>query len=264
MRVVNVQLREQAEATIKDTVATMSIDDVLSDKQPIIQELTTRLKGVTEGGEDDEGLGLRIVTVQIKEAVISSARLWSSLQRPFRAERAKTARLAELGHESEVTRTEAQEQKRAAMLNIDKEAEISLHTDQASAESFDRQEQERARRAVLEAKLLADSVAHERTKLATEAEIDRLKLENHLLLEKLKGDAAAVEARREIELSGLRQKVENDLSEARIKAQLIRALPKVAESMPKANEVKAITLGGSDTERLVASVKSLVDGFSSN
>src|SRR5688572_14750524 len=33
MRVVNVQLREQAEAAIKDKVATMSIDAVLSDKQ---------------------------------------------------------------------------------------------------------------------------------------------------------------------------------------------------------------------------------------
>src|SRR6185503_12813553 len=39
MRVVNVQLREQAEAAIKDTVATMGIEDVLSDKQPIIKEL---------------------------------------------------------------------------------------------------------------------------------------------------------------------------------------------------------------------------------
>src|ERR1044071_9307485 len=75
MRVVNVQLREQAEAAIKDKVATMGIDEVLSDKQPIIQELTARLRSVAEGegeGEGDTGLGLRIVTVQIKEAVVSS------------------------------------------------------------------------------------------------------------------------------------------------------------------------------------------------
>ncbi|HEV7554024.1 MAG TPA: SPFH domain-containing protein, partial [Kofleriaceae bacterium] len=77
MRVVNVQLREQAEAAIKDKVATMGIDEVLSDKQPIIEELTARLRGVAEGsGNADEGLGLRIVTVQIKEAVVSSSRLW--------------------------------------------------------------------------------------------------------------------------------------------------------------------------------------------
>jgi flotillin len=69
MKVVTVQLREQAEAAIKDKVTTMHIDDVLSDKQPIIQELTARLRKVAEGEGEDSGLGLRIVTVQIKEAI---------------------------------------------------------------------------------------------------------------------------------------------------------------------------------------------------
>ena len=40
MRLVNLQLREQAEAAIKDKVATMSVHEVLSDRQPIIEELT--------------------------------------------------------------------------------------------------------------------------------------------------------------------------------------------------------------------------------
>ena len=73
MRIVNVQLREQAEAAIKDKVATMAIDDILSDKQPIIEELTARLRAVAEGA------GLRIITVQIKEAVVSSRAVWESL-----------------------------------------------------------------------------------------------------------------------------------------------------------------------------------------
>src|SRR5205085_2868524 len=97
MRIVNVQLREQAEAVIKDKVATMSIDQVLTDKLPIIEELTQRLRLLAEGtstGRDTSGLGLKIVTVQIKEAVVSSARLWENLQKPFRAEREKLARLA--------------------------------------------------------------------------------------------------------------------------------------------------------------------------
>ncbi|WP_405494100.1 SPFH domain-containing protein [Nocardia sp. NBC_00511] len=75
MRLVNVQLREQAEAAIKDKVSTMAVRDVLSDKQPIIEELTARLRTVAEGSDDarnDRGLGLNIVTVQIKEAVVSS------------------------------------------------------------------------------------------------------------------------------------------------------------------------------------------------
>src|SRR5688500_17026813 len=61
MRVVNLQLREQAEAAIKDKVSTMGVRDVLSDKQPIIEELTARLRSVAEGEDNgDQGLGLRI------------------------------------------------------------------------------------------------------------------------------------------------------------------------------------------------------------
>src|SRR5688572_5157711 len=56
MRLVNIQLREQAEAAIKDVVATMGIDSVLSDKQPIIKELTARLRHVAEGDGEDKGL----------------------------------------------------------------------------------------------------------------------------------------------------------------------------------------------------------------
>ena len=47
--------------------------------------------------DSDTGLGLRIVTVQIKEAVVTSARLWENLQKPFRSEQGQLARLAELG-----------------------------------------------------------------------------------------------------------------------------------------------------------------------
>src|SRR6185312_15086292 len=104
MRLVNLQLREQAEAAIKDKVATMGVRDVLSDKQPIIEELTARLRAVAEGEDNsDQGLGLRIVTVQIKEAVVSSSRLWENLQKPYRAEQARVARLAELQTEDAIS-----------------------------------------------------------------------------------------------------------------------------------------------------------------
>ena len=107
MRMVNVQLREQAEAAIKDKVATMGIDEVLSDKQPIIEELTPACAAWPRAAaSSDQGLGLRIVTVQIKEAVVSSARLWENLQKPFRAERERVARLAELGAEEAIARRE--------------------------------------------------------------------------------------------------------------------------------------------------------------
>lgn len=94
MRIVNIQLREQAEADIKNKVATMPIDAIPSDKEPIIEELTTRLRGVAESreGEASSELGLKIVTVQIKEAVVSSTRLWENLQKLSRARREQLAR----------------------------------------------------------------------------------------------------------------------------------------------------------------------------
>ncbi|MEE8442012.1 MAG: SPFH domain-containing protein, partial [Spirochaetia bacterium] len=49
LSIVNAQLREQAEAAIKDKIATMSVEEVLTDKAPIIEELTLRLREVTEG-----------------------------------------------------------------------------------------------------------------------------------------------------------------------------------------------------------------------
>ena len=112
--IVNAQLREQAEAAIKDKIATMSVEEVLTDKEPIIEELTTRLKAVAEGrkqGEStdstvNEGLGIKIVTVQIKEALVSSQRLWEDLQAPFRYEKEKEARISYLVMQDDIRQKE--------------------------------------------------------------------------------------------------------------------------------------------------------------
>lgn len=147
MRVVNVQLREQAEAAIKDKVATMGIDDVLSDKQPIIEELTARLRHVAEGeGGTDKGLGLRIVTVQIKEAVVSSPRLWENLQKPFRAERGRVARLAELEADSVIQSRELEHRNRVETAELESESKLNqLRADQ-DALAFNRENAETVRR----------------------------------------------------------------------------------------------------------------------
>ncbi|HEX7838673.1 MAG TPA: SPFH domain-containing protein, partial [Kofleriaceae bacterium] len=153
MRVVNVQLREQAEAAIKDKVATMGIDEVLSDKQPIIQELTARLRSVAEGegegegeGGSDTGLGLRIVTVQIKEAVVSSRRVWENLQKPFRAERARIARLAELEAETAIAARERVAEREQKTAELEADAEIARLRARTEAETYDRESAEAARR----------------------------------------------------------------------------------------------------------------------
>jgi flotillin len=247
MRVVNVQLREQAEAAIKDTVSTMSIEDVLSDKQPIIKELTTRLRHVAEGDGQDTGLGLRIVTVQIKEAVVASPRVWEMLQRPFRAERSKEARLAELTHEAVVQIREAEAEKSTAAQRIATEADVARLQAEAAAATFDREQSERARRAQVEAETLTQAIAHEKEKLEKEAALSRLRLEQRLTEEGMSLEAQNRQAEREIALEAARRKIDNDLSASALQMKLIEHLPTIAEKMPHPKELKSFQIGGADS-----------------
>lgn len=244
MKVVNVQLREQAEATIKDTVATMSIDDVLADKQPIIEELTRRLRTVAEGGEAGDGLGLRIVTVQIKEAVVSSARLWNDLQGPFRAERRRMARLAELDNEGEIRAREDRAERERAELEIEREAAIARRRGEAEASAFDRRVQEEARRAEVEAETATQRAAQQRTILEQEATIERLKTQLALELERLHFDAKVTRDERELELAAKRQAIDNDISTEQLQARLLGTLPALAQAMPVPAEVRNLNLSG--------------------
>ncbi|MGK0290793.1 MAG: flotillin [bacterium] len=116
--IVNAQLREQAEAAIKDKISTMTVEDVLTDKAPVIEELTARLKGVAEGRKQDEegqatheGLGIKIVTVQIREAIVSSQKLWEDLQAPFRHDQDKAAQVSYLQMQDELRKTELETKK---------------------------------------------------------------------------------------------------------------------------------------------------------
>ncbi|HEY3871527.1 MAG TPA: SPFH domain-containing protein [Actinocrinis sp.] len=147
MRLVNIQLREQAEAAIKDKVATMAVRDVLSDKQPIIEELTSRLRAVAEGEHDsDQGLGLRIVTVQIKEAVVSSGALWENLQKPYRSEQQRIARLAELEANQAVSEQELAAGRLTETRRLENERQLAELRDQNAAVLFDREAAEALRR----------------------------------------------------------------------------------------------------------------------
>lgn len=238
MRIVSTQLQEQAEATIKDTVATMSIDDVLSDKQPIISELTRRLREVTEGGDGQEGLGLGIVTVQIKEAVVSSASLWETLQRPFRAERSKDARLAELENQTIVQEREAA----------------------TEAAIFDREEKEKLRRVKIEAENIEEALASEQSKIEKEAELESKRLQAQLKHKDLEHAAAQRYQEQEIKLDEKRQKVANDLSDECLRKQLIDALPEIVERMPKPDELRNISINGDDSMgALVAGITQIVE-----
>ncbi len=244
MSVVNTQLREQAEAVIKDTVSTMTLESVLADRQPIIRELTDRLRAIMEGEDGGEGLGLRIVTVQIKEAVVSSASLWENLQRPFRAERRKEARLAELEQEVKVREREMAERTAARVLEIDTEAEIAHRNARADAATFDRQQAETSRRARVEADALAEALEHEMGKAAKRAELERVTLGHQIEAESLRFDAINQRALAEIETDAARRKVANDVSVEFIKQRLIEILPSIAERLPRPSEMKSISING--------------------
>jgi flotillin len=222
MRIVNVQLREQSEASIKDKVATMSIDEVLADKRPIIEELTARLRSVAEGQ------GLKIVQVQIKEAVISSTRLWENLQKPFREEQARKARMAELDRERAVhnreieVQTEAERAKITAQSDTEKlrrTQEVELAKSRAELEDA----RVKAETAQIEAqRKLDDAKATSRIASLTR-EVERQKLEHEALLARARGDLA---------LEAERRKVENDVTPGRIEEILVRQLPTLIEKMP--------------------------------
>lgn len=126
--IVNAQLREQAEAAIKDKIATMGVEEVLTDKAPIIKELTTRLIGVTEGKHGPEGesrgLGIKITTVQIREAIVSSNSLWTDLQSPFRNEQNRKAQISHLEMQNRIKEKEFESREFIESRKAESELEI--------------------------------------------------------------------------------------------------------------------------------------------
>jgi len=188
--IVNAQLREQAEAAIKDKIATMSVEDVLTDKEPIIAELTARLKAVAEGrGQDgDEGLGIKIVTVQIKEALVSSQRLWEHLQAPFRYEQEKTARISSLLAQDEIRVRELQNRQLAETSEAETMVEIARITQTKQTEAqelrlgqeglrFTREQQTAREKLQLE---LETSLARQTAEQRLSAEVARIAQETTL------------------------------------------------------------------------------------
>jgi regulator of protease activity HflC (stomatin/prohibitin superfamily) len=303
MRIVNVQLREQAEAAIKDKVATMPIDEILSDKQPIIEELTHRLRIVAEGtreGASTTGLGLKIVTVQIKEAVVCSTRLWENLQKPFRAEREKVARVAELEAQQAIARLELENRQAQETAELETARRLDELRAAAQREAYDREQSERARRHRLEQEaeqlavaeraatekarrqadeelavqqhlLEAQRIAREQQAIArqldlerAQAELERLRTTTTIERDDLEHQARCSREERDVQLFGRRRAVENELSEAHVKAQLVARLPEIAAAMPQPEQLRAITVGGEGTATLgglLAGLLGLVDGL---
>ncbi len=289
---VREQLREQAEATIKDKVSTMSIDEVLSDKGSIMLEMTNRLREVAEGS--DSGLGLKIVTVQIKEAVISSARLWENLQQPFRAEKEQTARLADIERERVIALQEQQNHTATEKHQIAIEEELAQLRASQEADAFDRElrEEERRQQARLESEQRRIAHEHqiqqerEETELAAEiaqlqrkirryqeqqteiaAQIAYQKAAHPLeeLItqhnEELRTFQAHAEDKREtlrLQQARTLREIENLVSQERLQERLIEQLPTIVEHLPTPARLEQIQISGTDgTHPALASLMAL-------
>lgn len=249
MRLVNIQLKEQAEAAIKDKVATMSVHEVLSDKQPIIEELTARLRDVAEGG-----LGLRIVTVQIKEAIVSSTRLWENLQKPYRAEQNQIARLAELASEEVISVRQAENNLRKGERQEEDARKLAQQRDETQVHAI-RLEQERH----------AQEVEIGRLRLELEHQLQQLKLDFELATASARAENANAIKLLEIERVRLRQEISNNQTPEGIQARLIDNLPEVVSRLPKPTEVRSVNLSGGDNTSLagiVASVREAIRALS--
>jgi hypothetical protein len=295
MRIVNIQLREQAEAAIKDKVATMPMDAILSDKQPIIEELTLRLRSVAEGAG---GLGLKIVTVQIKEAVVSSTRLWENLQKPFRAERERLARLAELDAQRQIAARELENRQAQETAELEYRRRFSQLQAEQEREEYDRDQGEKARRHEVEQKAEREAIARrtatekagkeaalelhlqglelEKRRLAeelaavqrridmerAEAEQMRLRTEAAATIEDLKHRAQSAREERDLDLFRRRREVENLLSEEHVRARLTERLPEIAAALPKPDELRVVSVNGEgQAAALVGFLSSVLDAL---
>ena len=76
------------------------------------------------------------------------------------------------------------------------------------------------------------------------AELHRLQAETAIDRENLDHAARSNREERDVEVMARRRVVENDLSEAHVKAQLISRLPEIAQAMPKPEELRSIQING--------------------
>jgi flotillin len=233
MRIVNVQLREQAEASIKDKVASMSIDDVLADRRPIIDELTARLRSVAEGQ------GLKIVQVQIKEAVVSSTTVWQNLQTPFREEQARLARLAELDRERAVEEREVHDRTTAERRRIAAEAETEKMRREQDVEL------QKSRGALEAVRVAAElqQIAADRELAAARASAELAAIEAVMVKQRVEHDAKLARERLQIVVEAERRTMENNVSPARLDELLVRSLPQIATSLPRATHSETVSIG---------------------
>ena len=118
------------------------------------------------------------------------------------------------------------------------------------------------RRAVAEAESLEKTMAHQKDKMAQEAQLAHLHLEQELIQQGMKQEAKNRQLREELALEAERRKIDNDVSSSALQLRLIQTLPDVAGKLPKPDELKTLQIGGSDgLTSLFGGLLKLVDTF---
>ena len=248
--IVNAQLREQAEAAIKDKIATMSVEEVLTDKAPVIKELTSRLKTVAEGQnstnkeKSEEGLGIKITTVQIREAIVSSESLWTDLQSPFRNEQRKKSRISYLETENEIKQKEFEskllietgDSKTGMEIELLRQKKMTEMTELKYKEEAIRftKEQENIRhvtnlkeQTILHEKESADRLETKENEIKYKRELENIKLQTELDEIKLKFEVLQVEQQSQLALKKAELNLLEDKQEfERQKAEYLALLEK--------------------------------------
>ncbi|QVI19723.1 hypothetical protein KHQ06_25665 [Nocardia tengchongensis] len=276
MRLVNVQLREQAEAAIKDKVSTMAVRDVLSDKQThhrgAHRATAHRRRGrrrrwcARAGSVDrdraDQGGG-RLLEHVVGEPAEALPQRTEPGRAPGRTRRPGS------GVHREAAAGRAAEQRR-----IEDERELAELRARNDAARFDRETAERLRRTAAE-----HDVDREVADLAQQTALHALRLERDQHAEQLEN------ARLQGELARLRQEAElalaqaktraaheasllaldrervgidnaNSRSAATVQAQLIETLPAIVDNLPAPTELRSVQIGG-DTLGLAGLVAQL-------
>jgi len=171
--------------------------------------LTARLKDVTEGRSQEaettnEGLGIKIVTVQIREALVSSEKLWQDLQAPFRHQQETAARISYLNMQDEIRQKELEARQAAETSEAETMVEIERTKQTKQTEALDLRLTEEATRFTKEQETTRDKIQLEEDTTAARRESEQ----------RLQAQAATMEQERE--LATLARDNERLLEQARL------------------------------------------------
>jgi DNA segregation ATPase FtsK/SpoIIIE-like protein len=179
--------------------------------------------------------------------------VWENLQRPFREEKARLARVAELDRERFIHEREVKDQVDAERARLAAEAETSRLRQTQEVELMT------ARAALEEARVSAD-LAQQRAQQQIDAERAKAELatlEAAVARARVDHDAKLERSQRELELEAARRTMQNDISDARLQELLVAAMPAIAEKLPRHAKSEVVTIGAG-ADPAAASLVSLV------